>query len=76
MAPKLAKKPSRLVLSLKWGGCFAALVFGLGGLLMDMAPSSGTYETLSRLVWMIVAICMAAGFTGAVLDQAHKLPDS
>jgi len=76
MAPNLARKPGRLVLILKWGGCLAALVFALSGLLMDLALLGETYETLSQIIWMIVAISMAAGFAGVVFDRAHKPPES
>jgi hypothetical protein len=74
MAPQLIKKPSSFILILKWGGCFTALVFAVSGLLMDIASPGDTYETLSRGNWMIVAISMAAGFSGVVLDRPHKLP--
>jgi hypothetical protein len=76
MAPQLIKKPSRFILILKWGGCFTALVFAVSGLLMDIASPGDTYETLSRGSWMIVAISMAAGFSGAVLDRPHNLSKS
>jgi len=76
MAPKLAKNSSRLIPILKWGGCFAALVFALGGLLMDLALSGETYETLGQITWMIVAVSMAAGFAGVVFDRAHEPPES
>ena len=76
MAPETSKKPSRFILILKWGGCFSALAFAVGGLLIDIASPGDTYETLSRGSWMIVAISMAAGFSGAVLDRPHNLTKS
>ncbi len=71
-----AATPGRFVQIAKWGGCFTALVFAIGGLLTDLASSGDTYEAVSRGSWIIVAISMAFGLTGVVLDRSHKLPDS
>ncbi|MDX1422685.1 MAG: hypothetical protein R3322_06070 [Kiloniellales bacterium] len=71
-----AATPGRFVQIAKWGGCFTALVFAIGGLLTDLVSSGDTYEAVSRGSWIIVAISMAFGLTGVVLDRSHKLPDS
>ncbi len=76
MAPETSKKPSRFILILKWGGCFTALIFAVGGLLLDFASPGDAYETLSRGSWVIVAIAMAFGFSGVVLDRSDALPKS
>ena len=70
------KKPSRFIPILKWGGCLTALVFAVGGLLLDFASPSDAYETLSRGSWIIVAISMGVGFTGVILDRSDELPKS
>ena len=61
---------------LKWGGCLAALVFAVGGLLMDIASAGDAYGALSRGSWAIVAFSTAITFTGVVLDRPHKPTDS
>jgi hypothetical protein len=76
MSPEPSKEPSRFVLTLKWGGCFTASVFAVGGLLLDLAPPGDAYETLSRGSWIIVAISMGIGFTGVILDRSDELPKS
>ncbi len=52
MASGLSKEPSRFLLILKWGGCFTALVFAVGGLLLDIASPGDVYESLIRGSWM------------------------
>jgi putative copper export protein len=74
MLPEPSKEPSRFLLILKWGGCFTALVFAVGGLLLDFASPDDAYETLSRGSWVIVAVSMAIGFTGVILDRSDELP--
>jgi len=76
MEPEPSKGPSRFVQILKWGGCFTALVFAVGGLLLDIASPGNAYEALSRGSWMIVAISMAVGLAGVVLDRSNALPKS
>jgi hypothetical protein len=76
MSPEPSKEPSRFVLTLKWGGCFTASVFAVGGLLLDLAWSGDAYETLSRGSWIIVAISMGVCFTGVILDRSDELPKS
>ena len=70
------KKPSRFIPILKWGGCLTALVFAVGGLLLDFASASDAYETLSRGSWVIVAVSMAIGFASEVLDRSNAPPKS
>ncbi len=76
MAPRPSKEPSRFILTLKWGGCFTALVFAVGGLLLDIASAGDAYGAMSRGSWMIVAISMGVGFTGVILDRSDELPKS
>ena len=52
------------------------MVFALGGLLLDIASAGEAYEVLSRGSWFIVAISMAFGFVGVLLDRADGLPKS
>jgi len=76
MTPAPSKGPRRLILAFKWGGCFTALVFALGGLLLDVASAGEVYEVLSRGSWFIVAISMALGFVGVLLDRSDEVPKS
>ena len=76
MSTQSSETPSRFIQISKWGGCFTALVFAVGGLLFDIAWSGGVYDTLSRGSWIIVAISTAVGLTGVVLDRSHRLPES
>ena len=76
MASNLSKRPGRFIQILKWGGCTTAFAFAIAGLWLDIATLGGVYEALSRGIWAIVAIAMAAGLTGVVLDRPHKLPES
>ena len=76
MLPDPSKEPSRFVLILKWGGCFTASVFAVGGLLLDFASPGGAFETLGQGSWIIVAISMGVGFTGVILDRSDELPKS
>jgi hypothetical protein len=43
-------------------------------LLLDFASPDDAYETLSRGSWVIVAVSMAIGFTGVILDRSDELP--
>jgi hypothetical protein len=52
------------------------LVFAGGGLLLDFASPGDAYETLSRGIWVIVAVSMAIGFASVVLDRSNDLPKS
>ena len=70
MTPVPSKGLRRLILAFKWGGCCTALVFALGGLLLDIASAGEAYEVLSRGSWFIVAISMAFGFRSTV-SSAH-----
>ena len=76
MTPAPSNGPRRLVLAFKWGGCLTALVFALGGLLLDIASAGETYAILSRGSWFIVAIAMALGLVGVLLDRSDQLPKS
>ncbi len=76
MKSEPTKEPSRFILTLKWGGCLTALLFAVGGLLLDIASAGDAYETLSRGSWMFVALSMAVGFAGVVLDRSNVLPES
>lgn len=73
MTPAPSKGPRKLILAFKWGGCFTALVFALGGLLLDIASAGEAY---SRGSWFIVAVSMAFGFVGVLLDRSDELPKS
>lgn len=72
MSPERSDTLSRFILLSKWGGCFTALVFALGGLLFDLAGLGGAYETLGQDSWIVVAISSAFGLTGVILDRSHK----
>ncbi len=74
MPPETQPKPSRASFLFKWGGCFIALVFAVGGLLLDLALPDELYETLSRVSWVIVAISMGMSLAGVILDRAHETP--
>ena len=74
MTPVPSKGLRRLILAFKWGGCCTALVFALGGLLLDIASAGEAYEVLSRGSWFIVAISMAFGFIGVLLDRSDEVP--
>jgi len=76
MTPKPSKGTHKLFLVLKWGGCFTALLFALSGLLLDIASPGEAYASLSRGSWFIVAVSMAFGFVGFVLDRSDELPKS
>jgi hypothetical protein len=76
MSSEPSKEPSRFVLVLKWGGCFTASLFAVGGFLLDLASPGDVYETLSRGSWVIVAISMGVGFTGVILDRSDEQPKS
>jgi putative copper export protein len=53
-----------------------ALLFAVGGLLLDFASPGDAYETLSRFSWLIVAVSMAISFTSVVLDRSNAPPKS
>lgn len=74
MTAERFRQPSRLWLALKWGGCFTALAFAVGGLLLDLTSPGERYEILSRGSWVIVAISMGLGLAGVILDRAHETP--
>ncbi len=76
MTPVPSKGPRKLILACKWGGCFTALVFALGGLLLDIASASDAYQVLSRGSWFVVAISMACSLVGVLLDRSDELPKS
>jgi hypothetical protein len=74
MASERHRQPGGLSLVLKWGGCFTALVFAVGGLMLDFASPGEAYEPLSLGSWIIVASAMALGLAGVVFDRAHDRP--
>ncbi len=76
MSTEPPKEPNRTIHTLKWGGCFAALLFAVGGLLLDIAAPGDAYGALSRGSWAIVAFSTAIAFTGVILDRPHKPTDS
>jgi hypothetical protein len=76
MLPEPAKRPSRFILISKWGGCFTALVFAVSGLLCDLAWPGDAFGSLGRGSWVVVAVSMAFGLIGVVLDRPHDLPKS
>lgn len=76
MTPEPSNGPHKLILAFKWGGCSTALVFAIGGLLLDIASAGEAYEGLSRGSWFIVAISMAFGFVGVLLDRSDEVPKS
>ncbi len=76
MSPEPSQEPSRFIVILKWSGCLSALLFAVGGLLLDFASPGDAYETLSRFSWLIVAVSMAISFTSVVLDRSNAPPKS
>ncbi len=76
MAPGPPNESSRCFLIFKWGGCCSAFLFAVGGLLLDMTSPGDAYESLNQGIWIIVAISMAVGLTGVILDRSDLLPKS
>lgn len=76
LAPGPSETSSRFIQISKWGGCFTALVFAVTGLLCDIARLNDTVETLGRRSWIVVAIAMAFGLAGVLLDRSYGSPTS
>jgi hypothetical protein len=76
MSPESSDTLSRFIWICKWGGCFTALAFAVGGLLCDVAWVGDSCHTAGRGSWVVVAIATALGLTGVVLDRSHRVPKS
>jgi len=76
MSPEPSKTLSRFIAISKWGGCFTALVFAVGGLLCDLAWAGEAFQAVGRSSWVVVAIAMAFGLIGVILDRSHSVTKS
>ncbi len=76
MPPEPSRTLSRLIAIAKWGGCFTALVSAVGGLTCELTWAGEASQAVGRGSWIVVAIAMAFGLLGVILDRSHGVTKS